>query len=262
MTEPNLAAGSTANDLLVEREDDIVVLSLNRPHRRNALTVGLVTALTTAVASAPETGARAVVLTGSPPAFCAGGDLTELSEIATRGAMAVGETIYGRFHALVRTISAAPVPVIAAVNGPALGAGLDLAAVCDLRVAGAGATFASSWIGVGLVPGMGGALWLSRLLGGARAAEMVLTGRRIDAATAERWNLVNEVVPDGAERTRASEWARELGSLPPVALARSKQAIRRALTDGAEAELAALGSIQASLLTGPEFAERTAGFRS
>jgi 2-(1,2-epoxy-1,2-dihydrophenyl)acetyl-CoA isomerase len=151
--------------------------------------------------------------------------------------------------------------VIAAVNGPALGAGLDLAAVCDLRIAAAGATFASSWIGVGLVPGMGGALWLTRLLGSARAAEMVLTGRRIDAVTAERWNLVNAVVPDGLERERASEWAEELAALPPVALARSKQALRRAITAGADAELVALGSVQAGLLTGREFAERTARFR-
>ncbi|MBN9111640.1 MAG: enoyl-CoA hydratase/isomerase family protein [Pseudonocardia sp.] len=248
--------------LLVEREDDVLVLTLDRPERRNALTVGLVAALAEAVATAPGAGARAVVLTGAPPAFCAGGDLTELSAIAAQGAMAVGETIYTRFHDLVRTITTTAVPVIAAVNGPALGAGLDLAAVCDLRIAGAGATFASSWIGVGLVPGMGGALWLTRLLGGARAAEMVLTGRRIDAATAELWNLVNEVVPDGAERTCATAWARELTALPPVALARSKQALRRALAQGADTELAALGSIQASLLTGPEFDERTARFRN
>ncbi|MGD9987298.1 enoyl-CoA hydratase/isomerase family protein [Pseudonocardia sp.] len=249
-------------ELRSEREDDVLVLTLNRPDRRNALTVGLVAALAGAIAAAPDTGARAVVLTGAPPAFCAGGDLTELSGIAARGALAVGETIYTRFHDLVRTISTVRVPVIAAVGGPALGAGLDLAAVCDLRIAGTGATFASSWIGVGLVPGMGGALWLTRLLGGARAAELVLTGRRIDATTAERWNLVNEVVPDGAERRRATEWARELTALPPVALARSKQALRRSLTDGADSELAALGSIQASLLTGPEFDERTARFRN
>ncbi|GEL23072.1 2-(1,2-epoxy-1,2-dihydrophenyl)acetyl-CoA isomerase [Pseudonocardia sulfidoxydans NBRC 16205] len=250
------------SELHAEHEGDVLVLTLSRADRRNALTVGLVAALAETIATAPDAGARAVVLTGAPPAFCAGGDLTELSGIAALGAMAVGETIYTRFHDLVRTITTVPVPVIAAVAGPALGAGLDLAAVCDLRIAGASATFASSWIGVGLVPGMGGALWLTRLLGGARAAELVLTGRRIDAGTAERWNLVNEVVPDGAERVRATEWARELAVLPPVALARSKQALRRALTDGADAELAALGSIQASLLTGPEFDERTARFRN
>jgi 2-(1,2-epoxy-1,2-dihydrophenyl)acetyl-CoA isomerase len=251
----------TRPELAVEREGAVTVLRLDRPKRRNALTVDLVAALADAVAAAPREGARVVVLTGSDPVFCAGGDLTDLSAVADRGAIAVSETIYGQFHRLVRTIGEVGVPVVAAVNGPALGAGLDLAAVCDLRVASEEAVFASSWIGVGLVPGMGGALWLTRLLGGARAAELVLTGRRIDAATAERWNLVHEVVPADRLRARALELAGELAALPPVASARSKAALRRALTDGAEGELAALGAVQGSLLTGPEFAERAARFR-
>jgi 2-(1,2-epoxy-1,2-dihydrophenyl)acetyl-CoA isomerase len=251
----------TTTELAVSREGDVAVLSLNRPERRNALTVSLVAALADAVAAAPDTGARVVVLTGSPPVFCAGGDLTDLAAVADRGALAVSETIYGQFHRLVRTIGEVAVPVIAAVNGPALGAGLDLAAVCDLRVASEEAVFASSWIGVGLVPGMGGALWLTRLLGGARAAELVLTGRRIDATTAERWNLVHEVVPADRVLARACEWANELVALPPIALARSKAALRRGLADGAEGELAALGAVQGGLLTGPEFAERAARFR-
>jgi 2-(1,2-epoxy-1,2-dihydrophenyl)acetyl-CoA isomerase len=248
-------------ELAVERVGEVAVLTLDRPERRNALTVALVSELADAVAGSVVDGARVVVLTGSAPAFCAGGDLTDLSAVADRGALAVSQTIYGQFHRLVRTIGAVDVPVVAAVNGPALGAGLDLAVVCDLRVAAADAVFASSWIGVGLVPGMGGALWLTRLLGASRATELVLTGKRIDAATAERWNLVHEVVPAERLRERALELAGELAALPPVALARSKAALRRALTDGAEGELAALGAVQGSLLTGPEFAERAARFR-
>ncbi|MEU7814012.1 enoyl-CoA hydratase-related protein [Pseudonocardia sp. NPDC049154] len=247
--------------LSTRREGDTLVLTLDRPDRRNALTVALVSALADAVAAAPAAGARTVLLTGAPPVFCAGGDLTDLSAVADRGALAVSETIYGQFHRLVRTLGEVPVPVVAAVNGAALGAGLDLAAVCDLRVASSEAVFASSWIGVGLVPGMGGATWLTRLLGGARAAELVLTGKRIDAATAERWNLVHEVVEPDAVLDRALKLCADLAALPPVALARSKAALRRTLTEGADAELAALGAVQGSLLTGPEFAECAARFR-
>jgi 2-(1,2-epoxy-1,2-dihydrophenyl)acetyl-CoA isomerase len=249
------------NGLATQHEGAVSILTIDRPARRNALTVGLVAALADAVAAAPGEGTRVVVVTGSPPTFCAGGDLTDLSAVAERGALAVSETIYGQFHRLVRTISGVGIPVIAAVNGPALGAGLDLAAVCDLRLASEDASFASSWIAMGLVPGMGGALWLTRLLGGAGAAELVLTGRRIDAATAERWNLVNEVVPADRLHQRALEIAAELSALPATALARSKAALRRGLSEGAEAELAALGAIQGGLLTGREFADRAARFR-
>jgi 2-(1,2-epoxy-1,2-dihydrophenyl)acetyl-CoA isomerase len=253
----------TAQDgaLTVRWEGETLVLTLDRPERRNASTVALVSALADAVGAAAAEGARTVLLTGAPPVFCAGGDLTDLSAVAERGALAVSETIYGQFHRLVRTMGEVPVPVVAAVNGAALGAGLDLAAVCDLRIASADATFASSWIGVGLVPGMGGATWLTRLLGGARAAELVLTGRRIDAVTAERWNLVNEVVEADALLDRGLGLCADLAALPPVALARSKAALRRTLAGGMEGELAALGAVQGSLLTGPEFAERAARFR-
>jgi enoyl-CoA hydratase/carnithine racemase len=247
--------------LLGERRQDVLVLTLNRPERRNALTVELVATLADHIAAAPADGVRAVILTGSAPAFCAGGDLADLSAVAERGALAVSETIYTRFHRLVRTIGSVPVPVIAAINGPALGAGLDLALVCDLRIAATDAVLASSWIAVGLVPGMGGASYLTRLAGGTRAAELVLTGRRIDAATAQAWGLLNEVVEPGILLDRALEVARELAGLPAPALARSKAALRRVLEAGLEDELAVLGAVQGSLLTSEDFARRSAPFR-
>ncbi|GHF35776.1 2-(1,2-epoxy-1,2-dihydrophenyl)acetyl-CoA isomerase [Amycolatopsis bartoniae] len=250
-----------ADHLLTERVDETLVVTLNRPARRNALTVALVTALGDVIETAPADQARAIVITGAPPVFCAGGDLTDLSAVADEGALAVSESIYGRFHRLVSAISESPVPVIAAVNGAALGAGLDLAAVCDFRIAASSAQFASSWINVGLVPGMGGAQWLTRLTGGARATELVLTGRTIDAVTAERWNLVHEVAEPHELMARAFELGKQLAALPPVALARSKAALRRTIADGLGPELATLGAVQGTLLTGPEFAERAARFR-
>jgi 2-(1,2-epoxy-1,2-dihydrophenyl)acetyl-CoA isomerase len=204
---------------------------------------------------------RVLALTGSPPVFCAGGDLTDLGAVAEEGALAVAEVVYGQFHRLVRALGDVPVPVVAAVNGAALGAGLDLALCCDLRVAADTAVFASSWISVGLVPGMGGAHLLTRAVGSTRANELVLLGRRVEAAEALAWGLVNEVV--GAEELEACVDAlgAQLSGLSRTALARSKAALRRATVESFDTELAVLGSTQGTLLTGAEFRAATARFR-
>jgi 2-(1,2-epoxy-1,2-dihydrophenyl)acetyl-CoA isomerase len=208
----------TKTELRVDKRGDAVVLTLDRPQRGNTLTAPLVAALADAVQEAVFEKARAIVLTGSPPAFCAGGDLTYL------------------------------------------GAGLDLAAICDFRIASYEATFASTWINVGLIPGMGGATWLTRLVGGTRAAQLVLTGETIDATTAERWNLVNDVVAPDELIARSLQLAAHLSFLPPIALARSKAALRRAIMAGVESELDIVGGVQGGLLTGAEVADRAALF--
>jgi 2-(1,2-epoxy-1,2-dihydrophenyl)acetyl-CoA isomerase len=236
-------------------------LILNRPRRRNALTVELVGALADELESTDPAATRAVVITGAPPAFCGGGDLTALGEIAERGALAVSEFIYAQFHRTVRAISAARVPVIAAVNGAALGAGLDLAAACDLRYAAESATFASSWINVGLVPGMGGASWLTRIAGATRAAELVLLGQTITAATALDWGLVNAITADDELDDHVASIVTRLEDLPGPAVERSKAALRRARETGLPEELVTLGAVQGSLLTAEDFRAATARFR-
>ena len=147
------------------------------------------------------------------------------------------------------------------MNGAALGAGLDLALACDLRVASAGAVFASSWITVGLVPGMGGAHLLTRTIGSTRASEMVLLGRQVDAARALEWGLVNEVVEPGSLEARVDELGAHLSGLSAAGLARSKASLRRAMAESFDTELAVLGATQGALLTGVEFREATARFR-
>jgi 2-(1,2-epoxy-1,2-dihydrophenyl)acetyl-CoA isomerase len=236
-------------EVRVHKRAETIVLTLFRPQHGNSLTTSLVDVLADCVESAVAEGARAIVLTGAPPFFCAGGDLAHLKGVAEHGARAVTEMIYHHFHRLLRAIADAPIPVIAAVNGPAVGAGLDLAALCDLRVASDEATFASSWINVGLIPGMGGAIWLTGLVGGSRAAQLILTGQTIDAITAERWNLINEIVAPSDLLARSLELAADLASLPTIGLAESKAALRRALAAGATAELAAVGAVQGGLLT-------------
>jgi len=248
--------------LSVEQREAVRWLRLDRPERRNALTVDLVRRLGDAVLEAgADASVRVIVLTGAPPVFCAGGDLADLGAVAEQGALAVSEVVYGQFHRLVQALARVPVPVIAAVNGAALGAGLDLAMACDLRVAVPTAVFASSWIDVGLVPGMGGAHLLSRAVGSTRASEMVLLGRRVGADEALSWGLVNEVVDGEALDVRVAEIGARLTSLSATALSRSKASLRRALADGFEAELAVLGATQGSLLTSQDFRDATARFR-
>ncbi len=248
--------------LLVERRGPAVWLTLDRPERRNALTPALVGELADAVAGVgADPGTRAVVLTGSGSAFCSGGDLVALSAVAESGARAVTDTVYGQFHRLVRALADVPVPVLAAVNGPALGAGLDLALCCDLRLACSDAVFASSWIQAGLVPGMGGAHLLTHAVGSTRAAEMVLTGRRIAAEQALVWGLVGEVAEPDRLRDRADAVVAGLAALSRPALESSKASLRRALGPCFEVELAALGAVQGGLLTGQDFRDATARFR-
>jgi len=238
--------------LLVERSDTTLLLTLNRPKRRNALTVELARTIGDAIESRPA-DVRAIVITGAAPAFCAGGDLPDLSKVAEGGPIAVADVIYGNFHRLVRAITGASVPVVAAINGPAMGAGLDLAMACDFRVASEAAVLASSWINVGLVPGMGGALLLARAVGSTRASEILLLGERIDAARAESLGLVNRVVPAESLLSEAGALATELAKRPAVAMARTKASLRRALDAGLADELATMGATQGGLLTGPDF---------
>lgn len=247
-------------DLIIEQRGAASWLVLNRPRQRNALTVDLVSALADALAGiGPST--RAVVITGTPPAFCSGGDLADLGAVAERGALAVSDVIYGQFHRLVGAIAAAPVPVIAAVNGPAMGAGLDLALCCDLRYADIGAKFASSWINVGLVPGMGGAHMLSRVVGPTRAAEIVLLGEPLSAEAAMACGILNDVVSEGELDNHVAAVVTRIEALSAPALSRSKAALRRARDADLAEELATLGAVQGSLLTGADFRAATERFR-
>jgi enoyl-CoA hydratase len=169
--------------------DRVAVLTLSHPARRNALNIALSALLAEAVqAATDDPGVGAIVITGEDPAFCAGGDLAEL---ATAGPAQL-KTVYAGFLALADC----PLPTIAAVNGAAVGAGLNLALATDLRLAGPRASFDSRFLQLGLHPG-GGYTWMAqRVLGPQGAAAMTLFGEAVDAAEAERIGLVHRVVDD------------------------------------------------------------------
>jgi 2-(1,2-epoxy-1,2-dihydrophenyl)acetyl-CoA isomerase len=214
--------------LLVSDEGSVRVLCLNRPGSKNSLDRELVQALGDALeGTEAEPAFRAVVLTGAGGAFCSGIDLR-----SAREDLGSPERLAERleaFHRLIRILARMPQPVIAAVDGPAVGFGADLAFACDLRIATSQAYFEEKFVGLGLMPDGGGTFHLPRLIGVGRALEMLMLGARLDAESALELGVVNRVVePDGLLET-ARGLARKLAEGPPLALARIKRAVREGL---------------------------------
>jgi len=241
--------------LLEERDGPVLLLTLNRPDKRNALSAGLRAALREALArdrEDPQT--RAVVLRGAGgKAFAAGADVEEMAarDVWQQRAFITPPHIYG-------AVATHPKPVLAALNGHALGAGLELAMACDLRVASPAAKLGQPEINLGIIPGGGGTQRLPRLVGAGRAARMVMTGEPVDAATALAWGLVDEVAEDPV--ARALEIARVMAAKSPAALRLAKQALRAAeelpLSEALEREI----DLFSLAFQGPEAREGIASF--
>lgn len=227
--------------LLRERRDAVEILTLNRPRRRNALSRALRDALRTAFAEIrDDSRVRALVLTGADPVFCAGLDLNELTEAAP--AVEPGD--------MMGALDALEIPVVAAVNGPAVTGGLELALGCDVLIASERARFADTHGRVGVHPGWGMTAELPRLVGLARARAMSLTGDYVDAQTAERWGLVVRVVPHERLLAEALTTAESMAELDPLIV----RAMRRLYRDSgglAEARAAERESFAVWMRTRP-----------
>lgn len=205
------------------REDGVAVVRLDRP-KANALSVALLAELGAAVDGLAADPPGAVVVWGGPRIFAAGADITEFGgpERAAEVALA--------FHGALDRLAGLPRAVIAAVNGYALGGGLEVALACDFRVAGAGARLGQPEILLGIIPGGGGTQRLSRLVGPARAKDLVLSGRQVDATEALAMGLVDRVVADDAVLDEALAWAAELAAGALVAQGLAKRAIDEGLS--------------------------------
>jgi enoyl-CoA hydratase/carnithine racemase len=203
----------------IRREGDVAVLTLNRPSKLNALSSAVERELGEALTGEEVSGSRCVVLAGAGRAFSAGADLTEVSRDDPEGIAAYyRETgdVYERFAAV-------PQPTIAAIHGYCLGGGLELALACDFRVAAEDAVFGLPEVALGILPSSGGTHRLVRLVGPARAKELMLLRERFGATDALAWGLVTEVAKDAAS-ARALELAAQLAELPPLAVSVVKQA--------------------------------------
>ncbi|MHA6623241.1 enoyl-CoA hydratase [Pseudonocardia sp. DLS-67] len=242
-----------ATDVRTETTDGVAVLTLSYPERRNALNIELSAKLAAAVrAAAADDAVGAIVVTGEDPAFCAGGDLGEL---ATADPETLN-TVYAGFLA----VAECPLPTIAAVNGAAVGAGLNLALACDLRLAGPRARFESRFLPLGLHPG-GGYTWMAqRVLGAQGAAALTLFGEVVDAAEAERIGLVHRQVDDVV--AAAVEVAGRAAAAPRDLVRTTKATLRLTAGMASQAEAVEVEvRAQAESVRSPAFRDRLAALQ-
>ena len=213
------------NTLIYEKKDDVGILTLNRPEKMNALSHELTVELKKALDAIEEDkNLRALVITGAGvKAFVAGADINELVD---RDAL-LGREVSRFRQELFSRIENLAIPVIAAVNGYALGGGLELALACNIRIAAESAKFGAPEVKLGIIPGDGGTQRLPRLVGLGRAMEMILTGDFVDAREAFRIGLANAVVPDGELMETAMALAQKIASRPPLAVKYAKEAVNR-----------------------------------
>src|ERR1700761_8202890 len=209
----------------IDGETRAATLTLNRPDKLNSFTREMHSELNHALTEVEASSARALVITGAGRGFCAGQDLADLD--FTPGSMSdLGDLIDEHFNPLVRRLQGMSLPIIAAVNGTAAGAGANLAMACDLVVAARSASFIQAFVKIGLVPDSGGTWLLPRRIGEARALGLALTGDKLSAEKAEAWGIVWRVVEDAELQQAAAHLAAQLAQQPARAVVAIKQAIR------------------------------------
>jgi 2-(1,2-epoxy-1,2-dihydrophenyl)acetyl-CoA isomerase len=246
--------------LRVDVDGPVATLTLDRPAALNALTVPLKLALREALeAIAVDRAIRAVILTGAGRAFCAGQDLAEREH---PDAAPLDVELRERFNPIIRAIRSMGQPVIAAVNGVAAGAGASIAFACDLRIAAEDARFVLAFGRIGLVPDSGATWFLPRILGSAKAAELVLLGDPVDAAEALRLGLVSRVVSGDRLMTEARAMADRLADSAPLALALTKTALDRSMTIDLDEALEGEAKLQGIAGASADHAEGLAAFRA
>src|SRR5690242_8866663 len=213
-------------DVEVTRDGPVLTITLNRPDVLNALNRAVHEGIHAGLEQARDPSVRAVVITGAGRGFCVGQDLQEFSS----GAGDVADNLRSNYHRNVLAIRALEKPVIAAVNGPAAGAGMSLALACDIRIAADSGSFVPAFVKIGLVPDSGGTWLVRRLLGAARAFEWLTTGRRLDAEEARGLGLVSEVVDDDEFAARTHEVAALFAAMPTRAVWQTKRLLDAAET--------------------------------
>jgi len=251
--------------LLIEKTGPVVTLTINRPESRNPLGEdgdGELFANAAAGINA-DRDVRCVILTGAGKAFSAGGNLKSMRERAGTFAGAgvhIRERYRTGIHRMVRALWTLEVPMIAAINGPAIGLGNDVACLADMRIAADTAVFGATFLKVGLVPGDGGSWILPRTIGMARAAELFFTGDTIDAPTALSWGLVSKVVPADQLMDEARALAGRICRQPPDVLRMTKKLMREGMGTSFDVIMDMSAAMQALAHTTKDHAEAVAAF--
>ena len=216
-------------DLEYTVQDGVGTILLNRPHTKNAFTLEMVEAWANALRSArTDPRVRVVVVTGSGDAFCSGIDLSVLEAVGDEP-FALKSMLTEGIHEVARAVDALSKPVIAAVNGAAVGAGMDMALMCDIRLLAQSARMSEAYIRVGLVPGDGGCYYLPRLVGMSKALELLWTGDFVDADEALRIGLATRVLPDSDFDDNYRAFVHRLAAQPPINVAMIKRAAQQSV---------------------------------
>ncbi|HET6848246.1 MAG TPA: enoyl-CoA hydratase-related protein [Gaiellales bacterium] len=245
-----------SDEVLITREGAVLTLTLNRPDVLNALDEAMHRGLADGLLQAADRNVRAVVLTGSGRGFCVGQDVSQFP----RDAEAVGDLLRRWFNPAVEAIRSLEKPVLAAINGPAAGAGLALAMACDLRIAARSARLVPAFLGIGLVPDSGLSQTLPRLIGSSAAFEWLVSGRAMAADEAHQAGLLNRVVDDEQLAHEAAAHAASLAQGPTAAIAMTKALIDGASTRSFADQLEQEAALQVKAAAGSDFAEGVAAF--
>ncbi|MBR8380172.1 2-(1,2-epoxy-1,2-dihydrophenyl)acetyl-CoA isomerase [Burkholderia cenocepacia] len=248
-----------AIQLDIDQAAGVATVTLNRPDKLNSFTRAMHRELQSALDEVEAAGARALILTGAGRGFCAGQDLADLD--FTPGASTnLGTLIDEHFNPLIRRLQRLPIPVIAAVNGTAAGAGANLALACDLVFAARSSSFIQAFVKIGLVPDSGGTWFLPQRVGMARALGLALTGDKLGAEQAEQWGLIWRAVDDDALVATTRQLATQLAQQPTLAIASIKQSMRDSVTNTLDQQLDVERDLQRKLGQSHDYAEGVQAF--
>src|ERR1700722_15646822 len=248
-------------DLEYTVADGIGTILLNRPHRKNAFTIEMIDQWARILVEArTDQDVRVIVLTGAGDAFCSGVDLSSMDG-ERPSPLQRKEHLTDHIHRIPYALEDLDKPVIAAINGAAVGAGMDMALMCDMRIIARSARLSEGYIRVGLVPGDGGCYYLPRLVGQAKALELLLTGDFIGADEAARIGIANHVVDDDELPAAVNTLARKLADAPPVAVRMIKRAVYQSARADLRTALDLISSHMAVVTSTQDSAEALAAFR-
>jgi len=251
----------TYRTIELEIADGVAEVALNRPDRLNSFTGEMHGELRDALSRVQaEPAVRCLLLTGRGRGFCAGQDLQDRAQTAEAGAPDLGDSLQQNYNPLIRTLTGLPLPVIAAVNGVAAGAGANIALACDFVLAARSASFVQAFCRLGLVPDSGGTWLLPHLAGRARAMGLAMLGDKLPAEQAAAWGMIWECLPDEALMPRARGLARHLATQPTAGLARIKQAINAAGSNSLDVQLDLERDLQRQAGRSADYREGVAAF--
>lgn len=255
----------TEKSILLEKDYNtgVAVLTLNRPDQFNAFNREMVNLWAdTLIDVTADKNIRAMVLTGAGKAFCAGGDMDELDSFLTMNMSERKSFLFDNVYRVMRQVHSMDIPIIAALNGTARGAGLDMALMCDIRIADRSAVFAESYISLGVVAGDGGSYFLPRLVGLSKALELLWTGDPVTAEEAMQIGMISRAVDDGQALAEALKLATRIAKQPTEAVRMMKRAAVQSFSTTLDSHLDMVSSHMAVLEDSPMFKERVAAFQA